>query len=134
MGLEDYLLASVLRGVVAQRLVRCLCRACREPYTAPPALVVQSGLAVQGDDAITLHRAVGCAQCSGTGYRGRTAIAELLVIDDRLRQLILARGEPQALLATARAAGMVELRQDGLAKAVAGITSLEEVMRVTGEA
>jgi general secretion pathway protein E len=132
MGLEDYLLASVLRGVVAQRLVRCLCRACRQPYEPPAQLLERSGLAALG--AGSLQRAVGCAQCNGTGYRGRTAIAELLVIDDPMRQLVLTRADAPTLLAEARMRGLVELRSDGLMKALAGITSLEEVMRVTGAA
>jgi general secretion pathway protein E len=130
MGLEDYLLASVLRGVVAQRLVRCLCRACRAPYEAPPHLIESAALPV----GTVLHRAIGCAACNGTGYRGRTAIAELLVLDDPLRQLILARADMPALASAAHAGGMTDLRRDGLDKATAGITSLEEVMRVTGAA
>ena len=133
MGLEDYLLASVLRGVVAQRLVRCLCRACRQAYEPPPELLERSGLAALGGGT-SLQRAVGCAQCNGTGYRGRTAIAELLVLDDAMRHLVLTRAGAPALLAAARAQGLVELRSDGLAKALAGVTSLEEVMRVTGAA
>ncbi|HXQ51655.1 MAG TPA: GspE/PulE family protein [Stellaceae bacterium] len=132
MGLEDYLLASVLRGVLAQRLVRTLCRTCREPYTPPPQVVESAGLAALAGDGAMLYRAVGCSQCNGTGYRGRTAIAELLALDDRLYPLILARADPQALAAAARAAGMADLRTDGLRKALAGVTSLEEVLRVTG--
>jgi general secretion pathway protein E len=125
MGLEDFLLASVLRGVIAQRLVRRLCEACRAPYTAPPQL---------GSSVATLYRAVGCAACNGTGYRGRTAIAELLVLDAPLYPLILARADAHALRVAARKAGMNDLRSDGLAKAAAGLTSIEEVLRVTGEA
>ncbi|HZT88528.1 MAG TPA: GspE/PulE family protein [Stellaceae bacterium] len=125
MGLEDYLLAAVLRGVVAQRLVRRLCPECREPYRAPAHLA---------PDGAAFYRARGCAACAGTGYHGRTAVAELLVFDDRLRQGVLSRADANELTAAARAAGMIDLRSDGLAKAAAGITSLEEVMRVTGAA
>ena len=132
MGLEDYLLASVLRGVVAQRLVRCLCRRCREAYAPPPALVERFGLAPSGDGAMRLYRAKGCDACGGTGYHGRTAIAELLVVDERFQPLILGRADARALHEAARAAGFVDLRRDGLAKASAGVTSLEEVLRVTG--
>ncbi|HTZ38162.1 MAG TPA: GspE/PulE family protein [Stellaceae bacterium] len=115
MGLEDYLVAAVLKGVVAQRLVRCLCPACRAP---------------RGDH----WRAVGCEACAGTGYRGRTAIAELLLFDEALARLVVARAGERELREAARAAGMVELRSDGLAKAAAGITSVDEVLRVTGTA
>ncbi len=134
MGLEDYLLASVLRGVVAQRLVRCLCRLCCEAYAPPPALVERLGLAAGAGAEPLLYRAVGCPACAGTGYRGRTAIAELLVVDERLHPLIIERAGMPALMAAARAGGMVELRRDGLDKAMAGITSLEEILRVTGAA
>jgi general secretion pathway protein E len=113
MGLEDYLVAAVLKGVVAQRLVRCLCPACREP---------------QGD----YYRAVGCDSCAGTGYRGRTAIAELLAFDEVFARLVVARAGADELREAALAGGMVEMRDDGLVKAVAGVTSLDEVLRVTG--
>jgi general secretion pathway protein E len=132
MGLEDYLLASVLRGVLAQRLVRCLCRLCREAYVPARVMIERFGLAELAGGPPQLHRPVGCPACNGTGYRGRTAIAELLVIDERLQPLILGRADTPALMAAARALGMVELQQDGLRKALAGITSLEEVLRVTG--
>jgi general secretion pathway protein E len=113
MGLEDYLVAAVLKGVVAQRLVRCLCPACREPH---------------GE----YHRAVGCDACAGTGYRGRTAIAELLVFDDTLARLVVGHAGVEELREAALAGGMVDLQGDGIAKAKAGITSVDEVMRVTG--
>jgi general secretion pathway protein E len=134
MGLEDYLLASVLRGVLAQRLVRCLCRQCRESYAPPPAIVARFRLDALAEGEPRLYRAVGCAACGDTGYRGRTAIAELLLVDERFHPLILGRADTPALLAAARDGGMIELRQDGLQKAIAGITSLEEVLRVTGAA
>ncbi len=81
---------------------------------------------------LTLYRPGGCDECAGTGYQGRTAIAEMLVFDERLSRSVIARADPAALLTEARAGGMIDLRSDGLAKAVAGITSLDEVLRVTG--
>jgi general secretion pathway protein E len=113
MGLEDYLVAAVLKGVIAQRLVRCLCPECR---------------ARDGE----YWRAVGCDACGGTGYRGRTAIAELLAFDEALARLVVARAGVEALREAALAGGMIDLKNDGLAKARAGITSADEVMRVTG--
>jgi general secretion pathway protein E len=131
MGLEPYLLASVLRGIVAQRLVRCLCHACRQVYEPAPNLYERAGLSALAAGPVMLYRAVGCAVCNGSGYRGRTAIAELSVVDERLQELILAQADQRALLEAAREGGMVDLYNDGLSKAVAGITSLEEVLRVT---
>jgi general secretion pathway protein E len=113
MGLEDYLVSAVLKGVVAQRLVRCLCPACREPHDE-------------------YFRAVGCDACASTGYRGRTAIAELLIFDDALARLVVGHAGVEELREAALAGGMVDLKGDGLAKAKAGITSVDEVMRVTG--
>ncbi|HUK61558.1 MAG TPA: GspE/PulE family protein [Stellaceae bacterium] len=134
MGLEDYLLASVLKGVVAQRLVRTLCRACRAPWEPPRDLWERSGLGGLAPAGTALYRAAGCAACGGTGYRGRTAIAEFLAIDERIYPLILARADAQTVAREAAAAGMADLRTDGLTKALAGMTSLEEVLRVTGAA
>jgi general secretion pathway protein E len=82
----------------------------------------------------TLFQPGGCAACGGTGYRGRTAIAELLVFDEKLSRCVVSRADASTLIAEARAGGMVDLHSDGLAKAAAGITSLDEVMRVTGTA
>jgi general secretion pathway protein E len=132
MGLEDYLLASVLRGVLAQRLVRCLCRLCREPYRPAPALCERFGLVPRDGNELVLYRAKGCEACGETGYHGRTVVAELLVVDERFQPLILGHTDVGALQQAARGAGLIEMRRDGLAKACAGITSLEEVLRVTG--
>ena len=129
MGLEEYLIAAVLKGVMGQRLVRCLCPECRQPYRPEPGLLPQSGIA---DRDFTLYRPGGCEACGGTGYRGRTAIAELLLFDERLSRCVIAGADATALLSEARGGGFVDLHSDGLAKAAAGITSLEEVLRVTG--
>ena len=132
MGLEPYLLTSVLRGVLGQRLVRTLCTACREPYPPLPELVARAGLAELTDGPPRLYRAPGCTACGGTGYHGRTVIAELLVPDERVHRVALGAGDAPALRAAAIAAGMRDMRADGFRKALAGITSLEEVLRVTG--
>ena len=129
MGLEEYLIAAVLKGVMGQRLVRCLCPECRQPYRPEPGLLPQSGIA---DRDFTLYRPGGCEACGGTGYRGRTAIAELLLFDERLSRCVIAGADATALLSEAHGGGFVDLHSDGLAKAAAGITSLEEVLRVTG--
>ncbi len=130
MGLEDYLLASVLRGVLAQRLVRRLCPACRRAGPAPPELVARFTLDQRsGGMAPTLFHPVGCDACRSTGYRGRQAIAEFLVPDATIERLIFARAEQSVIEEAAVAAGMVPLFEAGLDAALAGVTSLEEVVR-----
>ena len=132
MGLEDYLVAAVLKGVLAQRLVRRLCPDCREPYASEPGLLERRELATLA--GAPLYRPVGCDACAGTGYHGRTAIAELLLFDERLARLVLGRADIAEIAAEARAGGMVDMRGDGLVKVAAGETSLDEVLRVTGMA
>ncbi len=132
MGLEDYLVAAVLKGVLAQRLVRSLCRACRQPQSPELALIEYPQLASLAGADLMLYQPGGCAACGGTGYHGRTAIAELLVFDEKLSRCVVAQADATTLVAEARAGGMVDLHSDGLAKAAAGITSLDEVLRVTG--
>ncbi|MDX1606560.1 MAG: type II secretion system ATPase GspE, partial [Candidatus Competibacterales bacterium] len=107
MGVEDYLLTSTVNGIVGQRLVRVLCRHCREPYTALPELIDELQLRrFSTEPDITLYRSVGCAECVGTGYRGRLAIVELLVMTDRIRQLVLKHADAGDIERAARAEGM----------------------------
>ncbi len=132
MGVEDYLLTSTLNGVVAQRLVRRLCGQCREPYQALPEFIAQMRLQRFADgDGITLYRAPGCEQCNGTGFLGRLAIAEMLVINDPLRQQILRHAEAHEIHRVAVAEGMVTMYENGIRAALSGVTSIEEVLRVT---
>jgi len=134
MGLEEYLLTSTVNGILAQRLVRKLCPACKEAYIAPPELVADLRLTrfvPKGD--IVLYKPVGCASCSGMGYRGRLAIIEFLPMTDPIRKLIMAHEEAGAIQKLAIAEGMQTLYENGLVKVVEGITTLEEVMRVTSE-
>ncbi|MCQ8186501.1 GspE/PulE family protein [Parvularcula maris] len=128
MGVDDYLLASTLNGVVGQRLVRRLCEHCREPYEPSKAVRDRFGLEKGGRP---LYRAVGCKHCQNRGYQGRTGIFELLVVDDALRNLMLSRTDATALAAAAKKSGMRTLQEEGVDKALMGITSLEEVVRVT---
>jgi len=132
MGVEDYLLTSTINGVAAQRLVRTLCRHCREPYTPVPELVAKLRLdALAGGKPIVLHRAVGCEQCNHTGYKGRASIAEVLAMSDAIRQTILKSADAGGIQALALAEGMQTMNVNGLKKALAGITTIEEVIRVT---
>jgi general secretion pathway protein E len=130
MGLEDYLLAAVLRGVLAQRLVRRLCPSCRRPAPAPAELISRFGLEARCDGAeLTLHHPVGCADCRQTGYRGRFAIAEFLTLNPEIEHLIFARADHNSIEKAAIAAGMTTLLQCGLDGVLAGETTVEEVVR-----
>jgi general secretion pathway protein E len=134
MGVEDYLLNSTVNAVLAQRLVRVLCLECREPYEPLPELVEELQLRRYAPTgSLTLHRAKGCQQCNGTGYRGRRVIHELLVIDDEIRRLVLQGADAVEIEHAAIRAGMRSMHEDGLHKALEGTTSLEEVVRVTRE-
>ena len=132
MGVEDYLLTSTINGILAQRLVRLLCMHCRQPYPALPELVEEMRLQrfCETPD-VTLYKPVGCEQCGGTGYRGRAAIMEFLVMSDPLRRMVLKHADATELQAEAQKEGMDTMYEDGLRKAVAGLTTIEEVLRVT---
>ncbi|MGJ0489756.1 MULTISPECIES: type II secretion system ATPase GspE [Methylobacter] len=134
MGLEEYLLSSTVNGILAQRLVRKLCPECKEPYVASPLVVEDKHLrrfVPEGD--IVLYKPVGCSACGGLGYRGRLAIIEFLLMTDPIRKMIMAHEEAGAIQKLAIEQGMVTMSDDGLQKAVQGITTLAEVMRVTTE-
>ena len=130
MGLEDYLLAAVLRGVLAQRLVRRLCPACRRPAPAPAELIQRFDLAARCDGTeLTLQHPVGCPECRHTGYRGRFAIAEFLTLNPEIEHLIFRRADHNSIEKAAIAAGMRTLLQCGLDAVLAGETTVEEVVR-----
>jgi general secretion pathway protein E len=134
MGLEEYLLTSTVNGILAQRLVRKLCPVCKEGTIAAPEIVKDLRLqrfAPAGD--IVLYKPVGCSACAGMGYRGRLAIIEFLPMTDPIRKLIMAHEEAGAIQKLAIAEGMQTLYENGLVKVIQGITTLEEVMRVTSE-
>jgi general secretion pathway protein E len=134
MGVDDYLLASTLTGVLAQRLVRRLCERCAVPEAAPPAFVRDRIERIGGarhGELRGLRRKAGCPACRHTGYAGRTTISELLVMSEALRRKVLERGSESAIEAAAAEGGMVGMLDDGLAKALAGETTIEEVLRVT---
>ena len=131
MGAEPYLVASVLNAVLAQRLVRRICAACRAPYQPDAGDLLAIGVA----DArgVELSRGKGCDDCRGTGYRGRLGIYELFVITEEARGLILSKRPAGEIRRHAIEHRMVTLRDDGWAKARAGITTVEEILRVTQE-
>jgi general secretion pathway protein E len=134
MGVEDYLLTSTVIGIQAQRLVRTLCPHCKEAYTALPELVEQLGLAkfANGGD-ITLYHAKGCKECAQTGYVGRISIIEMMPMTDPMRSLVMRHAIATELRAEAIKEGMLTMYEDGMRKSLAGITTFEEVLRVTRE-
>jgi general secretion pathway protein E len=133
MGVEDYLLASTMNGVVAQRLVRTLCQACREAYAPLPDYIVRlakEGLALSA--GAPLYRASGCEACNGSGYLGRTTIVEILAISDQIRAAMMKSADATTIHALALEGGMQTMRAHGFSKVLAGITSIDEVFRATG--
>ena len=129
MGIEPFLVASSVVAVLAQRLLRRICPDCKRPYRASEEEL--SRLDLPPGAAVTLYRGAGCAACSQTGYRGRTGIFELMVLDDDIRRLIGGKADSTAIKQTAIAKGMVTLKQEGAERVIQGHTTLEEVMRIT---
>ncbi|EIJ35956.1 type II secretion system ATPase GspE [Thiothrix nivea] len=134
MGIEDYLLTSTVNGILAQRLVRRLCPQCREPHPVLPEIEEELGLRrYQPEGDMRLWHAKGCNACGNSGYKGRSAIHEILVMDDPIRRLILKHEDAGVLQEQARKGGMRTMYEDGLLKALKGVTTLEEVLRVAEE-
>ena len=131
MGVEPSLLASAVNCIVAQRLARRLCKRCRQGYAAEAGELTDLGL--DGSHAgITIYRPVGCKRCAGTGYAGRVALYEVMSVSGTLRRLI-ETGSTDEIFAAAVAEGMTTIRQDGMRLVLAGISSLDEIRRVTGD-
>jgi len=134
MGVEEYLLTSTVNGILAQRLVRKLCPECKEGYEPPAAVVEDLKLnRFKPVGEIVLFKPVGCPSCGGLGYRGRMAIIEFLQMTDPIRKLIMAHEDAGVIQKLAMEEGMTTMYEDGLVKVLQGITTLEEVMRVTAE-
>jgi general secretion pathway protein E len=134
MGVQDYLLTSAVNAIQAQRLVRKLCEACKQDYEPIPELISRWRLdELTSQNPIRLYRATGCKKCSNSGFTGRTAILEILRFSDAIRQLVLSNADASSIRKLAIAEGMQPMREDGFCKVLAGITTLEEVLRVTPE-
>ena len=132
MKIDDYLVTSTVNGVMAQRLVRRLCEACRKPRALLPEMVQRLGLApLMNGREPTLYDTVGCEQCHGSGYRGQMAVIEVLALSDAIRRLVLNHAEAREIHRVAVEEGMRTMYHDGLLKALAGTTTVEEVLRVT---
>ncbi|MCB9638045.1 MAG: type II secretion system ATPase GspE [Myxococcales bacterium] len=135
MQIEPFLVSSSVIGVLAQRLVRRICKHCREPYNPTPSELSQLGLRPQDTVGHTIYhpKEGGCPECNGKGYRGRSGIYELMMMDDDIRSLVM-RNEPSGRIKqVAVQKGMLTLRDDGARKVLQGVTSIEEISRVTSE-
>jgi type IV pilus assembly protein PilB len=133
MGLPPFLLSSSLRLVVAQRLVRKICEECKVTYNVQEDSLVPHGYKLQGEGVLTLARGKGCNACSFTGLKGRFAIYEVMPISREIRDLIISNATTAELCRVACEQGMRTLREAGLAKVLEGVTTIEEVLRVTSE-
>lgn len=130
MGVEPFLVASSVVGVLAQRLARTICPNCKEAFSASEEAIRKFGLSMYGDSDIKFYRGRGCDNCKMTGYKGRTGIHEILPMSDRVRGLILNRASTAEIKQAAVEEGMSTMQDDGLAKVLSGVTSMEECLRV----
>ena len=131
MGIETYLIAATVIGIMAQRLCRKICTNCKEPYKAPASELIKFGF--QADDPnqlVTLYRGTGCDECRHKGYKGRIGLYELLVMNEEIAELVVRRAPVADIREVAKSGGMKELREDGLIKVMEGMTTPEEVRRV----
>jgi len=130
MGIEPFLVAASLIGALAQRLGRRICKECKEPYTPPPEALTRLGFNAGDNGEVVFYRGRGCDNCRHTGYRGRVGIFELMRMNNEIRDLVIKRAPLSEIRAAAKANGMRSLKEDGLAKVIEGVTTIEEVMRV----
>jgi type II secretory ATPase GspE/PulE/Tfp pilus assembly ATPase PilB-like protein len=142
MGIEPYLVSSSIEAILAQRLIRLVCPKCKVPDKIDTELFEKEGFydaphptsPQRGEEIVDIYKAgAGCEECRQTGYKGRTGIYELLVLDDDLRHLVLEKTSSGNIRQAALKKGMTTLRQDGFRKVKAGLTTIEEILRVTQE-
>lgn len=131
MGVEPFLITSTLEAIIAQRLIRVICKNCRERYYPDQKTLEETGLAKEEIEGVVFYRGKGCGQCNKNGYKGRTGIFELLVVSEKLKPLIMDKVQTSVIREAARKEGMMTLREDGLKKVREGVTTIEEVMRET---
>jgi type IV pilus assembly protein PilB len=131
MGVEAYQFVSALNCVLAQRLVRTICTHCRRSVAIPAAVLEESGLPVDLARSHTFYEGAGCIECAGTGYKGRTAICELLDLSDRIREMILEKRSTSEIKKAARDEGMRFLRESAVDRVLTGVTTLREINKVT---
>jgi type IV pilus assembly protein PilB len=130
MGVPSYLVASSVIAILAQRLVRVICPKCKTSFNPPETMIEQAGLTPEQVAKAKFAKGKGCSHCNKTGYRGRLGIYELMLMTSRIREQAFAGTSSQQLRRTAVAQGMHTLFEDGMNKALAGVTTLEEVFRI----
>lgn len=131
MGIDTFLISSTVVSIVAQRLVRTLCPQCRKPYVPDRNLLASFGVSATGVEKLKFYQPVGCSACGDVGFKGRTAVHEILLVNDAIRDAILSRKTSSQIRLIARnQAKLISMREDGFYKATKGITSLEEILRV----
>ncbi len=131
MGVEPFLISSSVIGVLAERLVCVICEKCKESFKPSAEMLAEFGL--ERKKGVTLYRGKGCPQCKKTGYRGRVGIFELMLVDEQIKRLVMARASTDEIKEKARVGGMKVLREDGLSKVINGRTTIEEVLKATRE-
>jgi type II secretory ATPase GspE/PulE/Tfp pilus assembly ATPase PilB-like protein len=131
MGVEPYLINSSLICVVAQRLVRKICTHCKEEYVVKPEVLASLKLKLDTSKEVKFFRGKGCTNCFNMGYIGRIGIAEVLILSSSIRNLILAKAQEHLIKQKAREEGMRTLREDGISQVLKGVTTIEEILRVT---
>jgi type II secretory ATPase GspE/PulE/Tfp pilus assembly ATPase PilB-like protein len=131
MGVEPYLINSSLVCVIAQRLVRRICSYCKEEYTVKKEILETLKIKLNDSKTVKFYRGKGCPHCFNMGYSGRTGIAEVLLLSASVRELIINRAQEHIIKQQARKEGMKTLREDGLEQVLKGLTTIEEVLRVT---
>ena len=131
MGIETYLIAATVQGIMAQRLCRKVCNNCKEPYRVPAHFLSKFGYKPEDPDSqVTLYEGKGCEECRGKGYKGRVGLYELMTMNEEIAELVVRRAPVADIRDAAKANGMKELREDGLQKILEGMTTPDEVMRV----
>jgi len=131
MGIEPFLIGSSVNLIMAQRLARIVCPKCREPHEIPAKVMVDLGVPPEEATNVTGYRGTGCPNCGGTGFRGRSALYEMMEMTDAIRELVLSGASATELKRQAMIDGMTTLRQSGIDKVRQGTTTVEEVLRVT---
>lgn len=131
MGVEPFLVSSSVIGVLAQRLIRTICPDCKEKYRPTEEELKDIGLSLE--EKTDFYKGKGCAKCMNTGYKGRIGIFELMILDDSIRNLVIGKVPTEEIRKKAIASGMTTLKEEGIQKIKEGITTVEEVLRVTQE-
>ncbi|MEW6536498.1 MAG: type II secretion system ATPase GspE [Candidatus Auribacterota bacterium] len=130
-GVKPFLVASSVRAILAQRLVRCICSNCKESYTPSMRELELLGIPANQASNVVLYRGAGCANCGNSGYKGRKGIFEILIMSDEIQRLVYQKAPSSQIRSRAREMGMRTLREDGLRKALSGMTTLTEILRIT---